>query len=67
MLKKGALDAFEVKLVDLEWAGAEGRTKYPLDMAPPSAGTPWHPTAGPGQPLKKTHDSHLLQCLFNVE
>lgn len=33
MLRKGGLDAFKIKLTDLEWAGTEGKATYPLNMA----------------------------------
>lgn len=56
-------DAFDIMLIDLEWAGPEGKATYPVNMASPSIGTPWHSTALPGQALQREHDSHL-QKLF---
>lgn len=32
--EEGVLNAFKVKLIDSEWAGAEGKAMYPLNMAP---------------------------------
>ncbi len=65
LLSERAPNAFEVKLIDLEWAGVlDDAPVYPLNMAPRSSSLPWHGTAGPGRALEKDHDEHLLQQLF---
>ena len=65
LLRETVPNAFEVKIVDLEWAGAlDDVPVYPLNMAARSSWLPWHGTAGPGKVLKKEHDEHLLQQLF---
>jgi len=61
MLCKGAASgAWEVRLVDLDWAGEVGRTVYPPHM---SSHINWHPNAGPGQLLQQEHDLHLLEAM----
>jgi hypothetical protein len=49
---------WEVRFVDLDWAGLEGVARYPARM---SAELPWHPGAKPGSVLQQAHDVHLLQ------
>ena len=61
MLRKGTGGAWEVRLVDLDWAGVVGRARYPPHM---SKDIGWHPAARPGVLLQQEHDVHLLERLF---
>lgn len=49
---------WDVRFVDLDWAGLEGVARYPVRM---SDKLPWHPDAKPGCFLHREHDRHLLQ------
>ncbi len=61
MVRKGAAaGAWEVRLVDLDWAGEVGRAVYPPRM---SSLIDWHSAAGPGQQLQQEHDMHLLEAM----
>ena len=68
MLRKCAdanrASGWEVRLVDLEWAGFAGRAVYPAGMTPHGAGIPWHTDARPGEPLQQEHDRHMFEKLF---
>ncbi len=48
---------WEVRFVDFEFAGEEGKDRYPVPLNP---GLPWAQGAGFGQLLHHSHDTHLL-------
>jgi hypothetical protein len=50
-------DKWEVRFVDLDWAGIAGEGRYPPAM---SDSIPWHAHAQPGQVVQQEHDVHLL-------
>lgn len=49
---------WDVKFVDLDWAGLEGVGRYPARM---SSVLQWHPDAKPGGLLHRAHDVHMLE------
>jgi hypothetical protein len=49
---------WDVRFVDLDWAGLEGVGRYPVRM---SDTLPWHPDAKPGCFLHREHDTYLLE------
>ncbi len=48
---------WEVRFVDFEFAGEEGKGRYPVPLNP---AVPWAEGAGFGQLLQHSHDTHLL-------
>jgi len=53
----------DIKIVDFDWAGKEGEAKYPESLNPT---IDWHPDAGWHKLIKKEHDKHLVDCIYNT-
>ena len=51
----------DVRVIDFDWSGITGRTKYPLFMN--HTDLQWHSTAYDGMPLLTEHDLHWLDKL----
>ncbi|KAG2452111.1 hypothetical protein HYH02_003145 [Chlamydomonas schloesseri] len=49
--------SWEVRFVDFEWAGREGKATYPAFLNPD---IPWPEGVGYGKPLQRAHDLELL-------
>mmetsp|Transcript_27401 Transcript_27401/g.59930 ORF Transcript_27401/g.59930 Transcript_27401/m.59930 type:complete len:660 (+) Transcript_27401:81-2060(+) len=62
MIRKGETGSWDVRLVDLDWAGIVGRAVYPNPFMSPNI--PWHHDAKVGKVLQHEHDLHLLHKLF---
>jgi hypothetical protein len=52
-----AASAFDVRVVDFDWAGRAGEVCYPLTR---NADLPWAPGSAPGGPIERAHDEHAL-------
>jgi hypothetical protein len=62
MVKQDAMQAWQVRFIDLDWAGLEGTGCYPKSLFGAVA-RGWHEGARAGQPMRQDHDTHLLQAL----
>ena len=51
----------DVKLIDFDWAGEEGRAKYPCLISP---GIHWPPGVAPLANLEINHDLQMLEQMF---
>jgi hypothetical protein len=56
-------DESGVLLVDFDWCGKEGESRYPVTVNPDCR---WHKDVGPGAIMKKEHDDYLFDSLTNV-
>lgn len=53
-----------VKIVDFDWAGKIGKTKYPLDL---NRVFPWPKDVKPGRAIKVAHDDEMCGRLLHIE
>ncbi|CAJ0768378.1 7998_t:CDS:2, partial [Entrophospora sp. SA101] len=51
-------DRWVIKIIDFEWAGPEGKIRYPYVTMNPKI--KWHNEVKPGNLIRKSHDIHLL-------
>eukprot|EP00611_Tribonema_gayanum_P018321 TRINITY_DN3140_c0_g1_i4.p1 TRINITY_DN3140_c0_g1~~TRINITY_DN3140_c0_g1_i4.p1 ORF type:complete len:764 (-),score=144.64 TRINITY_DN3140_c0_g1_i4:112-2403(-) len=56
---------WQVRFVDLDWAGVQGSAFYPKALLNAHA-LGWHDEACAGQPMQQYHDTYLLQKLGKV-
>ena len=54
---EGGGQGWEVRLVDLDWAGPEGVARYPLDLNPLAE---WAAGVVPGGAMQQRHDVAML-------
>ncbi|CAJ0629132.1 13247_t:CDS:1 [Entrophospora sp. SA101] len=58
ILAKKVEDRWVIKIIDFEWAGPEGKIRYPYVTMNPKI--KWHNEVKPGNLIRKSHDIHLL-------
>ncbi|CAH1768136.1 11591_t:CDS:2, partial [Entrophospora sp. SA101] len=51
----------DIKIINFDWAGREGNTKYPYFRNPKIL---WHPGVKGGKDILKEHDNYLLEKTF---
>ncbi|KAF0361823.1 Protein kinase-like domain containing protein [Gigaspora margarita] len=54
-------EEIDIKFVDFDWAGREGKAKYPESLNPTIN---WHPDVGRHKLIKKEHDLHLVDDIW---